>query len=124
MNIALWVVQAILAIKLITAAFSHGIPQSKPTMQQAIEKMGTSARYWHILITILSIVVAACLILPGLLGIQPLITVWAALLTALMMLASIYFHVKFREKPNVFVSIVLLAFAVFVAYGRLVLAPF
>jgi hypothetical protein len=124
MNIALWVVQAILVIKLITAAFSHGIPQSKPTMQQAIDKMGTGARIWHILVAILSIVVAAGLILPGLLGIQPLITVWAALLTALMMLVSIYFHVKFREKPNVFVSLVLLAFAVFVAYGRLVLAPF
>ncbi len=124
MNIALWVVQAILAIKLITAAFSHGIPQSKPTMQQAIDKMGTGARFWHILVTILSIVVAAGLILPGLLGLQPLITVWAALIAALMMLASIYFHVKFREKPNVFVSIVLLAFAVFIAYGRLVLAPF
>ncbi len=124
MNIALWVVQAILAIKLITAAFSHGIPQSKPTMQQAIDKMGTGARIWHILVAILSIGAAAGLILPGLLGLQPLITVGAALLAALMMLASIYFHVKFREKPNVFVSIVLLAFAVFVAYGRLVLAPF
>lgn len=124
MNIALWVVQAILVIKLITAAFSHGIPQSKATMQQAIEKMGTGARFWHILVAILSIVAAAGLILPGLLGIQPLITVGAALFTALMMLASIYFHVKFREKPHVFVSIVLLAFSIFIAYGRLVLAPF
>jgi hypothetical protein len=124
MNIALWVIQAILAIKLITAAFSHGLPQTKPAMQQAIDKMGTGARFWHILVSILSIVVAACLILPGLLGFWTLITVWAALLAALMMLGSIYFHVRFRDKPMVFVSIILFAFAVFIAYGRLILSPF
>jgi hypothetical protein len=124
MNIALWVIQAILAIKLITAAFSHGLPQTKPAMQQAIAKMGPGARFWHILVSILSIVAAAGLILPGLLGFWPKITVWSASVTALMMLASIYFHVKFREKPKVFVSIILFAFAVFIAYGRFVLSPF
>lgn len=124
MNIALWVIQAILAIKLITAAFSHGLPRTKPAMQQAIDKMGTGARFWHILVSILSIVVAACLILPGLLGFWTLITVWAALLAALMMLGSIYFHVRFRDKPMIFVSVILFAFAVFIAYGRLVLSPF
>jgi hypothetical protein len=42
---------------------------------------------------------------------------------SIMLLASIFFHVKFREKPQVFVSVILFAFAAFVAYGRWVLAP-
>jgi hypothetical protein len=124
MNFAIWVAQAILAIKLITAAFSHGLPWSKPAMQQAIEKMGDSARFWHTLIAILCILAAAGLILPGLLGFWPQITAWAAGVTALMMLGSIYFHVRFRDKPMIFVSVILFALAVFIAYGRLVLSPF
>jgi len=124
MNLALWVVQAILSIKLITAAFSHGFPQSKPEMQQAIEKIGTGARFWHVLVATLCILTAAGLILPGLLGFWPQITAWAAGVVALMMLGSIYFHVRFRDKPMIFVSVILFIFAVFIAYGRLVLYPF
>jgi hypothetical protein len=124
MNLALWVVQAILSIKLITAAFSHGFPQSKPEMQQAIEKIGTGARFWHVLVATLCVLTAAGLILPGLLGFWPQITAWAAGVVALMMLGSIYFHVRFRDKPMIFVSVILFIFAVFIAYGRLVLYPF
>ena len=124
MNIALWVVQVILSIKLITTAFSHGFPQSKPDMQQAIEKMGTGARFWHVLVATLCILAAAGLILPGLLGFWPQVTAWAAGVVALMMLGSIYFHVRFRDKPMIFVSVILFIFAVFIAYGRLVLSPF
>jgi hypothetical protein len=64
------------------------------------------------------------LILPGLLGFWLQITVWAAVVTALMMLGSIYFHVRFRDKPMIFVSVILFAFAVFIAYGRIALSPF
>ena len=124
MNILLWVIQIILAIKLVTAAVTHGLQQSKPTMQQAAEKMGKPSRFWHVFTAIVTFLAAICLILPGWLGFYPQIVVWAAVLSALLMLVSIYFHVKFREKPNVFVSVVLLAFAVFIAYGRFVLVPF
>jgi flagellar biosynthesis component FlhA len=124
MNIALWVTQAILAIKLVTTAASHGFQKSKPEMQQAIEKMGKVSSSWHTLIAILAFVAAFGLILPGWLSFYPQLVIWAAALAAVMMLMSIYFHVRFRDKPKVFVSIVLLALAVFIAYGRLVLAPF
>jgi hypothetical protein len=33
------------------------------------------------------------------------------------------FHLRSREKPMIFVSLVLFAFAAFIAYGRGVLAP-
>jgi putative oxidoreductase len=124
LNILLWVLQAILAIKLLTITFSHGIQKSKLEMQQAMEKMGKASRLWHTLIAILVFVAAAGLILPGLLGYWPQLTIWSALLAAVLMLGSIFFHVRFRDKPNIFVSIILFAFAVFIAYGRLVLSPF
>jgi apolipoprotein N-acyltransferase len=63
-------------------------------------------------------------ILPGGLEGFPQPVIWAAALSAVMLLVSIYFHVRFREKPKVFVSIVLFSFSVFVIYGRLILAPF
>jgi hypothetical protein len=124
MNIALWVIQAVLAIKLISTSFSHGLSRSQPAMKEAVEKMGTSSRFWHKLVTILALIAAAGLILPGLTGFFPQLTVWAAILSAIMMLSSIYFHVRYRQSPKVFASIILLAFAVLIAYGRLTLTPF
>jgi len=124
MNIILWALQVILAIKLLTTSFSHGFQTSKPEMKQAVDKMRTSSRFWHALIAILVFVAAVGLILPGWLGIYPQLVVWTAALAALLMLVSIYFHVRFREKPKVFVSVILFVFAVFVAYGRIVLVPF
>jgi len=124
LNIALWIVQVILAIKLLTAVFSHGVRQSKPEMQQAIEKMGATHRFWHNLVAVLVLIAALGLILPGLLGFQPALTVWAAILSAVLMLVSIFFHTRYRDTPMVFVSIVLFIFAAFIAYGRYALAPF
>jgi hypothetical protein len=37
---------------------------------------------------------------------------------SVILLFSIFFHVRSREKPKIFVSVILFAFAVFVAYGR------
>ena len=124
MNIILWALQVILAIKLLTTSLSHGFQTSKPEMKQAVDKMRTSSRFWHALIAILVFVAAVGLILPGWLGIYPQLVIWTAALAALLMLVSIYFHVRFREKPKVFVSVILFVFAVFVAYGRIVLVPF
>jgi uncharacterized membrane protein YphA (DoxX/SURF4 family) len=124
MTVALWILQAILAIKLISVTLSHGLRQDQETMDQAITKMGGSARLGHALVAIFAFIAAAGLILPGLLKLWPQLTVWAAALAVLLMIGSIFFHVKFRDKPNVFVSLILLALAVFAAYGRWALAPF
>jgi hypothetical protein len=124
MHIALWVIQAILAIKLISASYSHGLRKDQDAMQQAMQKMGGSSGLAHTMVAIFAFIAAAGLILPGLLNFWPQLTVWAAGLTAILMIGSIFFHVKFRDKPNIFVSVILLALALFVAYGRLILSPF
>ena len=93
-------------------------------MHLAIQKMGNRARLTHALVAIFAFIVAAGLILPGLLNFLPQLTVWAAGLAAILMIGSIFFHVKFRDKPNIFVSVILLALALFVADGRSILSPF
>ena len=121
MNVILWVIQAILAIKLVSVACTHGLQQSLPTMQEAIRKIGKVSRTILYTVAAGTFLGALGLILPGLLGIMPRITPVSAAILAVMLLISTFFHIKGREKPKIFVSAVLFIFAVFVAYGRWVL---
>lgn len=123
MNIALWIIQIILGIKLITVSFTHGLGQSKPTMQEAIEKMGRLARPLLVISSVCTFIGTLGLILPGIIGLSSWITPVTAGFLASMLLCSLFFHVRAREKPKIFVSIVLCVFAVFVAYGRWALVP-
>lgn len=123
MHTALWIIQIILGIKLLSVAHTHGLRQSQPTMQDAIRRMGRMAQPLHYAIALLAFAGAVGLILPGLLGLQIQIVSATAVFMAVMLLFSIFFHIRSREKANVFVSVVLFAFALFIAYGRRVLAP-
>ncbi|MBN2148884.1 MAG: DoxX family protein [Anaerolineales bacterium] len=124
MSTILWIIQIILAIKLITAAFVHGINQSKPTMHEAIGRLGSFSRPLLYLVAAIIFIGSLGLILPGVFGTLTWITPVTATILAVVLLFSMVFHIKSREKPNVFVSIILAAFAAFIAYGRWVLAPF
>ena len=124
MNVVLWAVQIILAIKLLTATFTHGIRPDPAKMQRGRASFGAGTRPLLIVIALASALGAAALILPAALGAYPTITAWAAVAIAALMLLAIAFHAGCREKQNWAVSLVLAAMAAFVAYGRLVLAPF
>jgi DoxX-like family len=124
MNFALWAIQIILAIKLITVSYTHGFRQSQPTMQAAIQKMGKLSQPLLVIIAICTFIGTLGLILPGVLGLSPWITPVMAVILSIMLLFSIFFHVRYREKPKIFVSVVLFAFAALVAYGRWALVPF
>jgi hypothetical protein len=123
MNLALWAIQIILGIKLINVSYTHGLRQSQPTMQAAIQKMGKLSQPLLVIIAICMFIGTLGLILPGVLGLSSWITPVTAVILSIMLLFSIFFHVKYREKPKIFVSVVLFAFAALVAYGRWVLVP-
>jgi len=123
-NTALWVIQIILGIKLITVSYTHGLRQSQPTMQEAIQKMGGFSRPLLYTVALCTFIGTVGLTLPGVLGLSTWITPVTALILSFMLLFSMFFHIKYREKPKIFVSIVLFAFAIFVAYGRWALVPF
>lgn len=123
MNTTLWIIQIILSIKLITAAYTHGFRQAQPTMQQAIQKMGKRAQPWLYWVAVGTFIGCLGLILPAALGMFTWITPLAAGIISLMLLFSTIFHIQSREVPNIFVSLILSALAAFVAYGRWVLVP-
>jgi hypothetical protein len=122
-NIALWVIQIILGIKMLNVSYSHGLRQSQPTMQEAVQRMGEVSKPLHYATSVCTFLGAIGLILPGLLGSSVWIIPVTAVLLSVLLLLSIFFHVKSREKPKIFVSVVLFAFAAFVAYGRWILIP-
>jgi len=120
----LWVIQIILGIKLITVSYTHGLRQSQPTMQGAVQKMGKFSQPILVIIAVCTFIGTLGLILRGVLGLTTWITPVTAVILSIMLLFSIFFHINYREKPKVFVSLVLFAFSAFVAYGRWVLVPF
>lgn len=124
MNLVLWAVQIILAVKLLSAAITHGLRPDYSKMQRGLTRFGAGTRPLLVVIAAGSLLAAAALILPGALGVYPNITTWAAAATAGGMLLAIAFHVGCREKAQVPVSLVLAALAAFVAYGRWTIAPF
>ena len=124
MNFALWVIQIILGIKLMTVSYTHGLRQSQPTMHGAIQKMGKFSQPILVIIAVCTFIGTLGLILPGVLGLPTWITPVTAVILSIMLLFSIFFHINYREKPKVFVSVILFAFSAFVAYGRWVLVPF
>lgn len=123
MNTTLWIIQIILSIKMISVSYTHGVRQSQSTMQEAIQKMGKFSLPLHHIISICTFIATIGLILPGLLGSSTWITPVMSVFLSAMLLASIFFHVKSRVKPQIFVSVILFALAAFVAYGRWILVP-
>jgi hypothetical protein len=121
MDIVLWIIQIILSIKLVTVSYTHGLRQSQPTMQAAIQKLGKFSPTVLTIISVCTFIGAGILVLAGVLGLPNSVISITAVIMSIMLLFSIFFHVKSREKPKIIVSVVLFVFAVSVAYGRWVL---
>jgi hypothetical protein len=117
MNSVLWVLQIILAIKLVSVAYTHGLRQDKASMQEAIRRLGALARPMLAIAAVCALLGAAGLILPPALWVMPWLTPWTASIMAGMLLLSMVFHIKGREKPKIWVSLILCGMAVVVAYG-------
>ena len=123
MNILLWVLQIVLAIKFVSVAYTHGLRPDPAKMQRGRERLGGTARPLLALVALSAFLCAVALVLPAATGVAAWLTPWAAMLLALMMLAAVGFHLACRENPKTVVSLVLFVLSAFVAYGRWVIAP-
>jgi len=123
MNTVLWLLQIILCIKFLSVAYSHGLQQNNSNMQQSIIKIGKNGLIIHKLFSAIIFIVSIIMILPGLLGMNNWITIYAAFILAILIILSIVIHILCREKPLIIADIILLAIATFVVYGRWMLAP-
>ncbi|WIX97661.1 DoxX family protein [Amycolatopsis mongoliensis] len=126
MNIALWVGQVLLA-----AIFAlSGALKSTMSRQRMLETGQTGAAAYPLPVVrftaICELFAVVGLILPVLLGVAPVLTGWAAVGLAVVMVGAMAMHGRLavvRRKPaewrNVGVNGLILAVCVFVAVGRL-----
>ena len=124
MNILLWVLQIALAVKFVSVAYTHGLRPDPAKMQRGRERFGRATRPLLILVALGALLGAVGLVLPAATGVAAWLTPWAAMLLALMMLPSVWFHAACRENPKSVVAVILVALSAFVAYGRWTVVPF
>jgi VIT1/CCC1 family predicted Fe2+/Mn2+ transporter len=122
-NIVLWALQIVLAIKFVSVAYSHGLRPDPVKMRRGRERFGGRARPLSAAVAICAFLGAVALVLPAAIGAAAWLTPWAAALLAVMMLGAIGFHLSCRDNPRTVVSLVLFALAAFVAYGRWTIVP-
>ena len=118
MNVALWIVAAVLG----TASLAGGAMK----MLQPPQKLAASGWGWVEdfgpgsvkAIGALEVLAGAGLILPAALGIAPVLVPVAAAGTVLLMTGAALTHLRRHERQAIAVNMVLLAVAAFVAWGR------
>jgi uncharacterized membrane protein YphA (DoxX/SURF4 family) len=123
MNIALWVLQVLLAFAFVAA----GVMKSTQPIDKLSKSLAWTGEVSPGLVRFIGIselLGGIGLLLPALTGVLPWLTPLAAAALALVMLLAVGFHVMRKEYNTMAPSVVLLLLALFVAYGRFVLAPF
>lgn len=123
MNIALWIVQVLLAA-LFGAA---GATKAAQPREKLLPQLPWAEDFSDIQVKIIGVLefsAAVGLILPPLTGILPWLSPLAALGLVATMMGAILTHLRRKEYAMIVVNVVLMALALFVAYGRFVAEPF
>jgi uncharacterized membrane protein YphA (DoxX/SURF4 family) len=118
MEPALWTAQVLLAAIFLATGLTR---LTQPRAQMAAGPMGWAADVSDVefpAVGLLEVLGALGLVLPGGLGIAPLLTPLAAVGLALTMIGAIATHVRMGETDRLAVPIVLLALTLFVAVER------
>src|ERR1700688_4670016 len=118
MNLALWIIAIVLAVAF---AASGLMKQFVPK-----DKLVTSGQGWAQdfsptgirLIGLAEILGAIGLVLPAAVHIAPILVPLAAVGLALVMVVAAVVHARCNDRINIAVNVVLIALAVFVAWGR------
>ena len=119
MNITLWILQVLLAV----AFFAHGWLLLAPPAEIAAQMNAELPRWFWVFLGAAEILAAAGLTLPGATRIMPGLVPAAALGVVLVMISATIWHLVRAEYSSAAITAVLLAMAVFTAYGRWRLAP-
>lgn len=118
-NIALWIVQGLLAAMFVMAgvmkAFQYEKAKEKlPWVKDVSKRLVT-------FIGLSELLGGIGLIVPQATGILPILTPVAAIGLSIIMLLAAKFHLSRKEMPGVITNLIILILAAFVAYGRLAL---
>jgi uncharacterized membrane protein YphA (DoxX/SURF4 family) len=118
MDVALWVAQGLLALIMLMA----GLPKINQPREKMLDRMAFVEDFTDgpiRTIGILEVLAAVGLILPGLTGIAPILVPLAAVGVALIQMGAIVVHVRRSESRPLVMNLVLVAIAIFIAWGRL-----
>lgn len=122
MNIALWIVQILLALAFVMA----GVMKATQPVTRLAERMKWTQALspWMVrAIGTLEILGAIGLILPAATGILPWLTPVAAMSLVLTMVGAMILHMRRGEGSHVAPNVILLLLALFIVIGRFTLAP-
>lgn len=117
MDIALWMVQVLLAV----AFGMSGLMKLVVAREQAMERQAWVEDVPQDRIRVIGIVEIVCasaMLLPGLLDIGTYLTASAAVVLAIIMVGAMVLHFRRSEQGLIVVNLVLMAAALFVAWGR------
>lgn len=121
MNIAIWVVQGLLAVAFLMAGLMK-VSQSKEALKEKVGGWVDDYSLGQIkMIGLVEVLGAIGLILPMVLNIFPVLTPVAAIGLAVTMIPAAAIHLK-RKEP-IMANVVLLALALFVVVGRFMIIP-
>ncbi|MBC8074300.1 MAG: DoxX family protein [Deltaproteobacteria bacterium] len=122
LTVALWIAQALLALTFLgTGIWKLATPI--PELAAVIPWAGESSPALLYATAVFDLLGGIGILLPSLTRIQPGLTVLAAYGCAALQAAAIVFHVSRGEAANTPFNVVLVALALFVAWGRRTAAP-
>ncbi len=120
-NRILWILQWVFGLYFIGVGVMHFIvPEGLPG---PMEWMYDLSDTMHAITGVAEILGGLGLILPGLTGIRPELTIAAAVGLLLVMVGAIVWHIGREELQNIGFNIVNAAVMAYIAYGRARLAP-
>jgi len=119
MNIALWVLQILLA----AAFFAHGWLLLMPPPEIAAQMNAELPRAFWVFLGVAEVLAAVGLTLPGITRILPSLVPSAAAGVMVVMIAATIWHLVRAEYSSAAITVVLLAMATFTAFGRWRLLP-
>ena len=123
MDTGVWILQVLLALGFVGAGLNHVMRRDRASGRMVW--MLAVPKPLMTTIGILELAGAAGLVLPPVTGVALWLTPLAAALLALLMVFAAVFHLRRDgEGMNAGMNLVLAALVAFVAYGRLVLAPY
>ena len=121
MNIALWIVQVLLAGMFLMAGVMKAFQYERA--KASLPWVKDVPRGLTTFIGVSELLGGLGLLLPAITGILPWLTPLAGAGLALVMILAIGFHAWRREPPAIGFNAVLLILAAFVAYGRFMVVP-
>jgi len=118
MNVALWIVQGVLAAFFGAGGVVKATRDRKRLFDEGLTWVEDFSARGVRAIAALEVLAAVGLILPAVTGIAPVLTPVAAVGLGMLMVGAAVVHVRRGEIPYIGVTLALMAVALFVAWGR------